>query len=325
MKTYKPEGWILNTSENKNALSSLSAIKESFRTGKAVEARAVLCDREHNLHVDLGLMKGVIPREEGAIGISEGTVRDIAIISRVNKPVIFVITGFENDELGRTYAVLSRRLVQERCMEEIKTLQPGDVIDAKVTHMESFGAFVDIGAGISALLPVDSISVSRIPHPSQRFSPGDDIKAVVKSIDENYRITLSHKELLGTWEQNASLFSPGETVPGIVRSVEKYGVFVELAPNLAGLAEYSADIEPGQCAGVYIKSMIPEKMKIKLIIVDAFDGEMPKRETPYFTTAEHIDRWVYSPECCPKVVETVFDGEGEEVNEDYEPSEAGTE
>ena len=81
MKTYKPEGWILNTSENKNALSSLSAIKESFRTGKAVEARAVLCDREHNLHVDLGLMKGVIPREEGAIGISEGTVRDIAIIS----------------------------------------------------------------------------------------------------------------------------------------------------------------------------------------------------------------------------------------------------
>ena len=69
-------------------------------------------------------------------------------------------------------------------MEEIKTLQPGDVIDAKVTHMESFGAFVDIGAGISALLPVDSISVSRIPHPSQRFSPGDDIKAVVKSIDE---------------------------------------------------------------------------------------------------------------------------------------------
>lgn len=317
MKTYKPEGWLMNTPENKNALSSLMAIKESFRTGKAVEARAVLCDREHNLHVDLGLMKGVIPREEGAIGIADGSVRDIAIISRVNKPVVFVITGFENDDLGRTYAVLSRKQVQERCMEEIKALHPGDVIDAKVTHMESFGAFVDIGAGISALLPVDSISVSRIPHPSQRFSPGDDIKAVVKSIDENYRITLSHKELLGTWEQNASMFSPGETVPGIVRSVEKYGVFVELAPNLAGLAEYSSDIEPGQCAGVYIKSMIPEKMKIKLIIVDAFDGEMPKRETSYFTTAEHIDRWVYSPECCPKVVETAFEDIPDDTDDDF--------
>lgn len=306
MKTFKPEGWLIDTPENRNALSSLSAIKESFRSGKVIEGRAVLCDRDHNLHVDLGLMKGMIPREEGAIGIAEGEVRDIALISRVNKPVVFIITGFDNDSLGRTYAVLSRKKVQEMCMEEIKNLSPGDIIDARITHMENFGAFADIGAGVSALLPVDSISVSRIPHPAERFSSGEDIKAVVKSVDESLRVTLSHKELLGTWEENARFFSPGETVPGIVRSVEKYGVFVELAPNLAGLAEYSQFIEPGQCAGVYIKSIIPEKMKIKLIIVDAFDGEMPRRETPYFTDAEHIDSWLYSPESCPKRVESVF-------------------
>ena len=55
------------------------------------------------------------------------------------------------------------------------------------------------------------------------------------------------------------MFSDGETVSGIIRSVESYGVFVELAPNLAGLAEYRNDVYPGQTAAVYIKSIIPEQ------------------------------------------------------------------
>lgn len=307
MKRFKPEGWLIDTPENKRYLSDMGALREACSSGRILEARAVLCDREHNLHVDLGGIKGIIPRCEGALGIEEGAVRDIALISRVNKPVMFKITGFAADEKGETQAILSRRAVQAECLESmIKNLTPGDVIDARITHMEGFGAFADIGAGICALLPVDSISVSRIPHPSERFAVGDDIKAVIKNIDENFRVTLSHKELLGTWEQNAESFRAGETVPGVVRSVEKYGVFVELTPNLAGLAEYSEKIRAGQCATVYIKSLIPEKMKIKLIIVDSFDGYPPEKSLEYFTSAEHIDRWVYSPECCPRAVETAF-------------------
>lgn len=56
-----------------------------------------------------------------------------------------------------------------------------------------------------------------------------------------------------------------------MRSVEHYGVFVELAPNLAGLAEPKDGVKVGQQASVYIKNLIPEKMKIKLIIIDSFD------------------------------------------------------
>lgn len=307
MKTFKPEGSLIGTRENADFFSSKASLKDAFYSHRVLEARAVICDKEHNLHVDLGVMKGVIPREEGAIGIDDGSVRDIAIISRVNKPVMFRITDFVTDENGVTSAVLSRKQVQEDCMREyIASLSPGDVIDAVVTHMESFGVFADIGAGISALMPIDSISVSRIPHPSVRFSAGDRIKAVVKSIDESMRVTLSYKELLGTWEQNAAEFSAGETVPGIIRSVEKYGIFVELKPNLAGLAEYVPDVKAGQHASVYVKSLIPERMKIKLIIVDSFDAEYPENEVEYFTDDEHIDRWVYSPECCSKVIETVF-------------------
>lgn len=307
MKKYCTENHLMNTQENKNALSSKASLKEAFLNGKILEARAVMCDKDHNLHVDLGVMKGIIPREEGAIGIEDGSVRDIAIISRVNKPVMFKITGFEKNENGESLAVLSRRAVQKECMEEyISKLTPGCIIDAVVTHMESFGVFADIGAGISALMPIDSISISRIPHPSARFFAGQKIKAVVKSVDESGRITLSYKELLGTWEENASRFTAGETVPGIVRSVERYGIFVELRPNLAGLAEYVPGVVPGQHASVYIKNLIPERMKVKLIIVDSFDAQYPNEEPEYFIDGDFIDRWNYSPDCCEKRIETVF-------------------
>lgn len=307
MKKYYPENYLISTEENKNALSSKAALKEAYYSGKILEARAALCDKDHNLHVDLGVMKGIIPRNEGAMGIEDGSVRDIAIISRVNKPVTFKIIDFKTDESGQTYAVLSRRAVQKEATEQyVSLLTPGSIIDAVVTHMEPFGVFADIASGISALMPIDSISVSRIPHPSARFTAGQKIKAVVKAVDESGRITLSYKELLGTWEENAALFKAGETVPGIVRSVERYGIFVELAPNLAGLAEYVPGVVPGQHASVYIKNLIPERMKIKLIIVDSFDAQYPISPVTYYISGDRIDRWVYSPASCEKVIETVF-------------------
>ncbi|MBQ3150024.1 MAG: 30S ribosomal protein S1 [Clostridia bacterium] len=304
---FYPEGVLFNSYGNKRTLSSLCGINEAYADGRTLEGRVTLCDSEHNLHVDLGCMKGIIPRNEGALGIDDGTVRDIALISRVNKPVCFKIIGFDRDENSQQRAILSRKAVQAECMERlVNSLKSGDVIGARVTHLESFGVFADIGAGISALMPIDSISVSRIPHPSVRFTTGQDIRAVVKGIDEQNRVTLSHKELLGTWEQNVEEFMPGQTVPGIVRSVEKYGIFVELSPNLAGLAEYSEGIEPGNAASVYIKSIIPERMKIKLIIVDSFSDPSQVMPIKYYTDCDHIDRFVYSPECCEKVIESIF-------------------
>lgn len=307
MSEFLPEGKLINNRENLACLSSAQGLREAMRTQRILEAPAVVCDSYHNLTVELGSFRGIIPREEGALGIRDGSVRDIAVISRVNRPVCFVVTDIKTDQSGREYAVLSREKAQKMCLESyISTLNKGDIVNARITHLESFGAFADIGCGIVALMPIDSISVSRIEHPKERFYAGMDIKAVIKSI-ENGRISLSHKELLGTWEQNAVNFRAGETVSGIVRSVENYGAFVELAPNLAGLAESKEGVKTGQQASVYIKSIIPEKMKIKLIIIDTFDSRRSPTAPEYFFEGNHISRFLYSPEGCKKVVETVFD------------------
>ena len=166
---------------------------------------------------------------------------------------------------------------------------------------------MDIGCGVPSLIPIDLISVSRITHPADRFYVGQDIPAVVKYL-EGDRVYLSHKELLGTWQENADRFEPGETVMGIVRSVEEYGIFVELAPNLAGLAEPRSDVQVNQHTGVYIKAIIPEKMKIKLIIVNTSDETFHSNEPHYFINSGHIDKWIYSTENCSKRIETVFNG-----------------
>lgn len=306
MNGYYPEGFLYATHENKRNLLTPAALTLAQANETVLEAVVRLCDTEHNLIVDLGCMQGVIPREEGALGIREGTTRDIALISRVGRPVSFTVTDILPDENGRLFARLSRRRAQELCRKHLlESHQMGDVIDAKITHLESFGAFCDIGCGNVALLPIDAISVSRITHPSDRFSVGDPIRAILKSITPDGKITLSHKELLGTWEENARLFSVGQTVSGVIRSVEDYGVFVELTPNLAGLAEPRSGVLVGQQAGVYIKSILPEKMKIKLIIIDSFEP-LPPAPPHYFYDGTHVDVWRYSPPTCSRVVETSF-------------------
>ena len=308
MNGFDPEGWQNTALESKRNCFTAAALNEAQAKQTVLEAPVVLCDAAHNLIVNLGHFKGMIPRDEGAIGIADGTTRDIALISRVGKTVCFCIRGWKTDAAGKPVALLSRRLAQERCREYLlheKT--PGDILNAKITHLESFGAFCDVGCGNVALLPIDAISVSRISHPRDRFHVGESVRVVIKSIAEDGKITLSHKELLGTWEENAAMFSAGQTVSGVIRSVEDYGVFVELAPNLAGLAEPRPDTFIGRQASVYIKSMIREKMKIKLIIIDSFDSDY----TPpirYFFEGDRIEEWNYSPSESQKHIYTRFCG-----------------
>lgn len=308
MTKYYPEGALINTPENKARLRSLETLEAAAESGAILEARAAVCDSSHDLIVELPCGRGIIPRNEGAVGIEDGSTRDIALITKVNKPVAFKVIKAEMKD-GAVTAMLSRRAAQEECLEKyVSRLRTGDIIPARVTHLEQFGAFVDIGCGLPSLIPIDSMSVSRISHPSDRFSVGQFIRAAVKGINGS-RIWLTHKELLGTWDENAARFSCGETVSGIVRSVEDYGIFVELAPNLAGLAEPKPGVKAGQYAGVYIKALIPEKMKVKLIIVDVFDSDAPPAPPEYFIPPEvtHIDRWRYTSSMSDRVIETVFE------------------
>ena len=318
INTYSPEGALLRDMRNREYISSLSGLERARNEGRILEANTLLCDGAMRLHLDLYGIKGIIPKEEALFCRRGEEIKDIALITRVGKPTCFKVLGFE-EVRGETVAILSRREAQKECIQRyLSTLTTGDIIPARVTHLESFGAFVDVGCGVSSLLSVDGISVSRISHPSDRLSVGDNIYTVVKDIDRDHdRIFVGMKELLGTWEENAERFEVGETVSGIIRSVESYGVFIELTPNLAGLAEIRDVNEDemrnsiGKATAVYIKNIIPDRMKIKLVLIDSHGYDVGRSPINYFVDCEkvtHIDRWRYSPSGSSKIIETVFDG-----------------
>ena len=118
---------------------------------------------------------------------------------------------------------------------------------------------------------IEDICISRIKSPNERFTIGQDVQVMVKEIDKKQnRVSFTYKELLGTWEDNIKEFKQGTVVQGIVRETEKSknGIFIELTPNLVGLAEYKDNIEYGQSVNVYIKKIVPEKKKVKLLIYE---------------------------------------------------------
>lgn len=313
---YLPEGMLEGTPENRAALASAESLWQAMAEGRILEAPALLCDNKMRLHVALGCMRGIMEREETVWCRPGESVKDIAVITRVGKQVAFKILRIGEEE-GEPVAFLSRRAAEKECANTFfSALAPGDLIPARVTHLETYGAFVDVGCGLSSLLSIDCISVSRISHPHDRLANGMNLTVAVKSIDrELCRIFVTLKELLGTWEENVARFEAGQTVVGRVRSIEPYGIFVELTPNLAGLAELRNNAgQPvrtavGDLAAVYIKSILPERMKIKLVIVDSYPSPEFPEAPKYFIdpkSTSHISYWGYSPAGSSKLIETVF-------------------
>ncbi len=296
MKKFAPEGILINSEKNKAYLASIDGLKMAMNQNITLEAYATLCDSKHNLKIDIKNVNAICPREEIAFGIKEGTTREIAVISRVGRPISFKITSIDEETFPPTVKV-SRVLAQSEVKREyFDNLTAGDILKARVTHLETFGAFVDIGAGFISLVGIENISVSRINHPKDRFFIGQDIFVVVTEILDD-KINLSHKELLGTWKENAEKLMINSTVTGIVRSIEPYGIFVELSPNLSGLAEYKEGLAISDCVSVHIKSINEEKMKIKLNII----GKLPHIDSntfEYFITEGRIDEFLYSPKNC---------------------------
>ena len=236
-----------------------------------MQGKVVKCDSNYNLYLNLGNnITGIIPREEvEAINVDEtGFPKPNVCASKVDKIVQFKVKDISKNDI----VILSRKAVGKDAIRWIKNdLREGMVVCGIIKNIRPYGAFVEIGGGIVGLVHLEDISIARIRTPYERFSIGQKIKIMIKSIDrKTNRVILSYKEMYGTWEENIKDFKEGMTVKGIARELEKSknGIFIELKPNLIGLAEYKENIDYGQDVNVYIRRIVSEKKKIKLIIMD---------------------------------------------------------
>lgn len=256
MSTFKffPEGW--KSEEIEDTKDILQGIVKN-------------CDKDYNLHVELkNGMHGIIPRQEiEAINVDEnGFPKGNLCIGKVHKYVQFKLKEKNGENL-----IFSRKEVQQEVLNSVKTdLKVGDNIKGIVKNITPYGAFIDIGGGVVGLAYIEDLSVARIKTPYERLKIGQNVNIVVKSINrETGKLNLSYKDTLGTWEENAKKFSVGMNTKGIIRETEKNknGIFIELTPNLVGMAEYKEGLKYGEKVDLYIKKIDYDKKKVKVVLL----------------------------------------------------------
>ncbi|HEV2884971.1 MAG TPA: 30S ribosomal protein S1 [Pyrinomonadaceae bacterium] len=149
--------------------------------------------------------------------------------------------------------------------------QVGTRVHGRVRNLTDFGAFIEIEDGVDGLVHVSDISWSRrIKHPSEVLKKGQEIDAVITSIDaENRRLSLSIKDLEpNAWDRFVTEHKPGDVVRGKIARFANFGAFVELDDNLEGLCHIS-ELSDERVEKPEDVVQLGQEMEFKILRIDA--------------------------------------------------------
>ena len=216
--------------------SNKQVIREAHENGLPVDGR-VTGFNKGGLVVNLGGLRAFCPLSQIEMGFCQSPE------SYAGKTLSFKIIELRGG--GRNLVVSHRAILEEeakaRGLALREKLNKGDELDGKVTRLERFGAFVDIG-GVEGLVHVSEISHTRVNNPGEVLKTGQTIK--VKILDmkdlggDKERISLSIKALEPDPWSNLP-FRNGQVISGKVVSIQNFGAFVEVAPGIEGLVHIS--------------------------------------------------------------------------------------
>ncbi len=149
--------------------------------------------------------------------------------------------------------------------------QVGTRVHGRVRNLTDFGAFIEIEDGVDGLVHVSDISWSRrIKHPSEVLKKGQEIDAIITSIDaENRRLSLSIKDLEpNAWDRFVTEHNPGDVVHGKIARFANFGAFVELDDNLEGLCHIS-ELSEERVEKPEDVVQLGQEMEFKILRIDA--------------------------------------------------------
>ena len=257
-----------NRTNKKLDLNELQNIKN---TQQVLDMYIESIDENLNMIGKVGKdIKAMIPRDEASSIVgNEGVVEEKYIVNKKGKILPVCIKEIIENEDGSFELVMSKKILELKVRRWMYVhLKPGIKLRGIVVGLKDYAAFVDVGGGVTGILKLPDISDSRLANSADVFKLGQRIEVVVKKYDRDTgRIELSYKELQGGFDENIKKFKEGDIVDGVVRNRIKTGVFVEIAPNVIGIAEHVNGIEYGQNVLVSIKKINLERKKVKLIII----------------------------------------------------------
>lgn len=243
-----------------------SSVEERFPIGTRVGGR-IASVADYGAFVELE--NGV----EGLVHVSE-----MSWSKRVKHPSKIVNPGdtvevevLSVDPKARRIS-LGMKQIQENPWQTLHDrYQIGTRVHGRVRNLTDFGAFIEIEDGVDGLVHVSDISWSRrIKHPSEVLKKGQEIDAIITSIDtENRRLSLSIKDLEpNAWERFVNEHKPGDVVHGKIARFANFGAFVELDDNLEGLCHIS-ELSDERVAKPEDVVQLGQEIKFKILRIDA--------------------------------------------------------
>ena len=161
---------------------------------------------------------------------------------------------------------------EERQKNIISSYKVGDTVEGTISALADFGAFVKF-ENLEGLVHISEIAWQRIEHPEDIVKIGEKIKAEIIGV-EGSKIFLSMKKLVDDpWKKIAEKYKIGQIVPGKVLKINPFGLFVELDPEIHGLAHISALSEkpiqsPSEVAN------IGDTLDFKIISIEPIDHRL---------------------------------------------------
>src|SRR6266436_14784 len=222
---------------------------------------------------DYGAFIELEPGVEGLVHVSE-----MSWSKRVKHPSKIVGPGdaVEVEVLGvdpkaRRISLGMKQIQANPWMSLGDRYQVGTRVHGRVRNLTDFGAFIEIEDGVDGLVHVSDISWSRrIKHPSEVLKKGQEIDAVITSIDaENRRLSLSIKDLEpNAWDRFVTTHQPGDVVHGKIARFANFGAFVELDENLEGLCHIS-ELSDERVTKPEDVVQIGQEMDFKILRIDS--------------------------------------------------------
>jgi len=265
-------------------------VEEAARTGATVEGEVIEVVKG-GLIVDLGI-RGFLPAS--LVDIRRVAQLDQFLGTKVQAKVIEL-------NRARNNVVLSRRAVLEEERKEVRQriidrLEPGMVVEGRISNVVDFGAFVDLD-GIDGLIHISELSWSHVRHPSEVLSIGEVVQVKVLDVDrERQRISLGLKQTQeDPWERLVNTYHVGDVLEGKVTKVVPFGAFVEILDGVEGLVHVSELSErhienpkevlsPGDELHVKIIEIDSERRRLSLSVKQA--GEQLQVPEPAGAEAE---------------------------------------
>lgn len=250
---------------------------EELQAGDEVIELDVTGFNKGGLVVKFGRIEGFVPNSHVPELRHAGRQKELQAYKAQQIGSTRALKIIEVDRKERRFVLSAKSAQREQREQQLKALTPGDVVAGEVVNLKKYGAFVEIGTGLTGLLHVSKIAWERVENPADVLTIGEELELIVDDVDvARERISLNRKALMpDPWEQFLTSHEVDDLIEGEVRALVDFGAFISLAPGVEGLLHHSeinlpyggsvADVlQPGDVVLVRIINVEPDRQRVGL-------------------------------------------------------------